>query len=107
MATNKKIVVSLPETLLEEFDELIECKANKNRSEFIREAVILYIKERKRKAMIELMKNGYEEMGAINSELAECGICNDCLELAKYEAGLAESDNVDGTGGEKRRYILC
>lgn len=107
MAVNKKIVVSLPETLLEEFDNLIECSDCKNRSKFIREAVMLYIKERKRKVMIELMKKGYEEMGNLNSELSEYGIQNDCLELAKYEAGLAESDSIDGNGGEKRRYILC
>jgi CopG family transcriptional regulator/antitoxin EndoAI len=107
MAVNKKIVISLPETLLEEFDELNDCKVNKNRSKFIREAVILYIKERRKKIMRELMRKGYEEMGELNSELAECGITCDCVELAKYEAGLAESDSIDGTGGEKRRYILC
>jgi CopG family transcriptional regulator / antitoxin EndoAI len=107
MAENKKIVVSLPEGLLEEFDQIMECKAGKKRSQFIREAVVLYIKERKRNNLRELMKKGYLEMAEINSELAEVDIACDCLELAKYEAGLAESDIIDGTGGEKRRYILC
>lgn len=107
MAENKKIVVSLPEGLLEEFDKVVDCKSNKNRNQFIREAVILYINERKKLNMRELMKKGYQEMGDINSELAELGITCDCIELAKYEAGLAESDIADGTGGEKRRYILC
>ncbi|EYE88855.1 CopG family transcriptional regulator [Fervidicella metallireducens AeB] len=107
MAVNKKIVVSLPESLLEEFDSVIDNKTRKNRSQFIREAVILYIKERKRFNAKELMKKGYQEMAEINSDLAECGISCDCTELAKYEAVLAESDIIDGTGGEKRRYILC
>lgn len=107
MAENKKIVISLPESLLDEFDKLIESKSSENRSKFISEAVILYIKERRMANMRELMKKGYEEMAEINSELAECGIACDCIELAKYEAGLAESDIVDGTGGETRRYILC
>lgn len=107
MAENKKIVISLPESLLDEFDKLIEGKSSKNRSKFISEAVILYIKERRMANMRELMKKGYEEMAEINSELAECGIACDCIDLAKYEAGLAESDVVDGTGGETRRYILC
>ncbi|MCX7884952.1 MAG: ribbon-helix-helix protein, CopG family [Caloramator sp.] len=107
MTDSKKIVVSLPKNLVDEFDELVNCKSGKNRSQFIREAVILYIKERKQMNMKELMKKGYEEMAAINCELSELGIAADCVELAKYEAGLAESDSIDGTGGEKRRYILC
>ncbi|QCX34432.1 ribbon-helix-helix protein, CopG family [Caloramator sp. E03] len=107
MTDSKKIVVSLPRNLLDEFDELVKCKSGKNRSQFIREAVILYIKERKKSNMIELMKKGYEDMATINSELSEIGLGVDCVELAKYEAGLAESDSIDGTGGEKRRYILC
>lgn len=107
MAVNKKIVVSLPETLLEEFDKIVDCKDNKNRSKFIREAVILYIRERKKDFMKELMKKGYQEMADINVEMAEYGLCCDSNELAKYEAVLAESDIIDGTGGEKRRYILC
>lgn len=107
MTDSKKIVVSLPKSLLDEFDELIKCKSGKNRSEFIREAVILYIKERKKTNRVELMKKGYEDMASINRELSELGLGVDCNELAKYEAGLAESDNIDGTGGEKRRYILC
>ncbi|TDT63701.1 CopG family ribbon-helix-helix protein [Fonticella tunisiensis] len=107
MAENKKIVVSLPKSLLEEFDNVLDCKNSKNRSQFIREAVILYIKERKKKNMRELMKRGYEEMAEINSEIAECSIACESAELAKYEAVLAESDFIDGAGGEKRRYILC
>jgi CopG family transcriptional regulator/antitoxin EndoAI len=107
MAVNKKIVVSLPENLLDEFDTLIDCKSGKNRSQFIREAVILYIKERRNNNLKELMKKGYEEMAQINSELAECGMACDCVELNEYIAGLSESDRIDDAGGEKRRYILC
>lgn len=107
MAVNKKIVVSLPDTLLEEFDKLINCKKNKNRSKFMREAVILYIRERKKDIMKELMKKGYQEMAELNCEMAEYGMNYDCAELSKYEVVLAESDIIDDTGGEKRRYILC
>jgi CopG family transcriptional regulator/antitoxin EndoAI len=107
MDKDKKIVVSLPKNLIKEFDDLLDCKSSEKRSQFIREAVILYIKERRMNNMRELMKKGYEEMANINSELAECGMACDCIELIKYEAGLSESDNIDGSGGEKRRYILC
>lgn len=107
MSENKKIVVSLPESLLEEFEEILDCKSTKSRNQFIREAVISYIKERKKTDRWELMKKGYEDMAELNSEIAECGITWDCEDLAKYEAVLAESDMVDGTVSEKRRYILC
>jgi CopG family transcriptional regulator/antitoxin EndoAI len=107
MSENKKIVVSLPESLLEEFEEVLDCKSTKSRNVFIREAVISYIKERKKANMRELMKKGYEEMADLNSEIAEYGISCDCAELANYEAVLAESDMVDGTVRKKRRYILC
>jgi CopG family transcriptional regulator/antitoxin EndoAI len=107
MSENKKIVVSLPESLIEEFEEVLDCKSTNSRNQFIREAVISYIKERKRTNFRELMKKGYEEMAELNSEIAECGIACDCMDLAKYEAVLAESDMVDGTVSKKRRYILC
>jgi CopG family transcriptional regulator / antitoxin EndoAI len=107
MSENKKIVVSLPESLLEEFEEVLDCKSTKCRNQFIREAVVSYIKDRKRTKMGDLMKKGYLEMAEINSEIAECGISCDFTDLAKYEAVLAESDMVDGTVSKKRRYILC
>ncbi|KMT21112.1 hypothetical protein [Clostridium cylindrosporum] len=103
----RKKLLNLPEGLLEEFDNAHKSKSDKNKSEVIRKTVVYYINERKRKGLKELMKKGYQEMGNINCEISECGITSDCLELAKYEAGLAECDCDNGTGGEKRRYILC
>lgn len=107
MSENKKIVVSLPESLLEEFEEVLDCKSTGSRNQLVREAVISYIKERKRTNVRDCMKSGYEEMAELNLEIAEMGICCDCMDLAKYEAVLAESDMVYGTVGKKRRYILC
>lgn len=107
MAENKKIVISLPKSLLQEFDELMDSEKCDNRNQLIREAVMLYISERKKIKMRELMKKGYQDMSEINSELAECGMKYDFVEFEQYEAGLAESDLLDGSGGEKRRYILC
>ncbi|MGB9808937.1 MAG: ribbon-helix-helix protein, CopG family [Caldanaerobacter sp.] len=54
---------------------------NRNRSEFIREAMKLYIRERKKAQIRESMKKGYMEMAAINSELAELGLTaeNECF----------------------------
>jgi len=106
MAESKKIVVNLPESLINEFDEIlkIDCK---NRSEFIREAIIVYIEEKKKYRIREMMRMGYMEMGKLNSEIAEYGCEADFHELCEYEARLAECDSIDDDNGEKRRNILC
>ncbi|NLK00870.1 MAG: ribbon-helix-helix protein, CopG family [Clostridia bacterium] len=65
----KRIMISLPESLLKEVDGLASLE-KRNRSEFIREAMKLYIAERKRRGMREQMKKGYQEMASINLSLA-------------------------------------
>ncbi len=69
MARVKRVMISLPEYLLSEID-CIASAENLNRSEFVREAMILYIKERKRHLLREQMKKGYMEMAKINLALA-------------------------------------
>ncbi|MCG8485654.1 MAG: CopG family transcriptional regulator, partial [Clostridia bacterium] len=63
-----------------------------NRSEFIREAMKLYLRERKKIRIREMMKKGYMEMGMINLEISEVGVEEDRLILEKYEKILAESE---------------
>jgi CopG family transcriptional regulator/antitoxin EndoAI len=106
MAESKKIVVNLPESMLKEFDEILR-KDNKNRSEFIREAIILYIEEKRKFKVREMMKTGYLEMSNLSQEIAEFGFALDISNLCEYEARLAECDNIDDDDGKKRRYILC
>lgn len=106
MAESRKIVVNLPESVLKECDEFLN-KDDKNMSEFIREAVILYIEERKRYRIRERMISGYMDMSDINKEIAEFGFAMDLEDLCGYEARLAECDIIDDDGGKKRRYILC
>lgn len=65
----KRIMISLPESLLEEVDGFASME-KRNRSEFIREAMKLYIAEKKRRTIREQMKKGYQEMGQINLSLA-------------------------------------
>ena len=65
----KRIMISIPESLLEEVDGLASVE-KRNRSEFIREAMKLYISERKRKTLREQMRVGYQEMAEINLSLA-------------------------------------
>lgn len=69
MSQVKRIMISLPGNLLEEVDDVAAAE-RLNRSEFIREAMKLYIFERKRHLLREQMKKGYVEMAQINLDLA-------------------------------------
>lgn len=106
MSNSKRLVVNLSETLYNEFNKALQ-EDCKKRSEFIREAIILYIKEKKRLDIIEQMEKGYKEMAQLNLEFAEMGFASDMQEFKEYEAKLSESDLADDNSSEKRRYILC
>lgn len=73
MAELKRIMISIPETLLKEIDGIVAMD-KLSRSQFVRDAMSLYIEERKHKAIIESMRKGYQEMAAINLTLAEEGL---------------------------------
>ncbi len=88
MAETKRIMVCVPNSLLEEIDYIVKME-KRNRSEFIREAMKAYLRERKRMEMREFMKNGYKDMAAINLIYAEMGMDIDLSCLEKYEAELA------------------
>lgn len=106
MSSSKRLVVNLSEALYNEFNKALE-KDCKKRSEFIKEAIIVYIEEKKRLNLIEEMKKGYMEMAQLNLEISEMGFTNDVNELLEYEVKLSESDLPNDNSGEKRRYILC
>lgn len=63
-------MISLPESLLAEVDGFLAVE-RRNRSEFIREAMRVYLAERRRRSVREEMKRGYLEMASLNLALAE------------------------------------
>jgi CopG family transcriptional regulator/antitoxin EndoAI len=65
----KRIMISLPDYLLQEVDGIVE-KENSNRSEFIRQAMKLYLVERKKRHLRDSMQRGYMEMAKINLNMA-------------------------------------
>lgn len=73
MAEVKRIMISIPDSLLKEVDGIIAID-KLSRSQFVREAMRLYIQERKKKAIIASMRKGYQEMAALNLSLAEEGL---------------------------------
>jgi len=87
----KRVMISLPDNLLEEVDGVVQEK-NQNRSEFIREAMKLYITELRKKEIKREMKQGYLEMGNINLELAEDNINTENRDFFKYETNIAECE---------------
>ncbi|WP_188432678.1 CopG family ribbon-helix-helix protein [Kroppenstedtia guangzhouensis] len=62
-------MISLPQQLLQEVDGMVE-KENSNRSEFVRQAMKLYLYERKKRLIREMMQRGYMEMAKINLNIA-------------------------------------
>lgn len=93
MAETKKIMVSLPNSLLEEVDFIVSME-KKNRSEFVKEAMKLYIREKRRVEVYEKLKDGYVEMSQINLTLAEIGLEQDMVELNVYESKLTGCEKM-------------
>lgn len=91
LSRQKKILISLPDTLLSEVDNLAT-EQKINRSEFIREAMKLYIHERKKADITSKLKKGYEEMAMINLEIAEFCLEADNIQQQSYEEKLAECE---------------
>jgi CopG family transcriptional regulator / antitoxin EndoAI len=91
MADSKRIVISIPGSLLKEIDYIVSMEKT-NRSEFVREAMKLYIREKGKIKLRENMKKGYLEMASINVALAEFGLSLDVSSLEDYEAEIAECE---------------
>lgn len=89
MAEYKRIMISVPASLLREFDGLVALEAGCNRSELVREALRRFIEERKKRTLRESLKQGYLEMAKLNLQLAEEGFE---LEIRKTEKYLAECE---------------
>ncbi|MFS1511347.1 MULTISPECIES: CopG family ribbon-helix-helix protein [Chengkuizengella] len=62
-------MISLPDHLLQEVDGIVE-QERSNRSEFIRQAMKVYLMERKKRQIREMMQRGYMEMAKINLNMA-------------------------------------
>lgn len=93
MAETRNIMVSLPNNLLEEVDFIVSME-EKNRNEFIKEAMKLYIRERRKLEVSQKLKDGYVEMSKINLSFAEMGLGQDMEELDIYEVKLTGCEKM-------------
>lgn len=91
VAELRRIMISIPNTLLQEVDGIIAMD-KLSRSQFVRDAMRLYIEDRKRKAVRDMMKKGYQEMAVINLTLAEEGLLADVDTLELVPGLLAERE---------------
>ncbi|MDI3480964.1 MAG: CopG family transcriptional regulator / antitoxin EndoAI [Tepidanaerobacteraceae bacterium] len=91
MADLKRIIISLPNNLLEEVDDIVAME-KKNRSEFIRDAMRLYIREKEKIKVREQLKTGYMQMAELNVRLSEMGIHEDLKDFVLYETRLSECE---------------
>jgi len=89
MSNHKKILLSVPEALISEIDELVS-QLGITRSEFMREGLRFYVHEKKKQRLKELMKKGYQEMGEVNLRIAEESLQADNLQLENYLETLSE-----------------
>jgi len=69
VAESKRIMISLPESLLAEVDGIVTVE-KRNRSEFIREALNSILYERRKRGIQEQMRKGYLEMAQLNLSIA-------------------------------------
>lgn len=70
MSATRRIMVCLPESLVEEMDGM-SGQEKTNRSELMREAIRFYLAEKRKCTLREQMRRGYLEMAQINLELAQ------------------------------------
>jgi CopG family transcriptional regulator/antitoxin EndoAI len=89
VSNTKRIMISLPKHLLQEVDGMVR-QEKSNRSEFVRQAMKLYLYERKKREIREIMQRGYMEMAKINLKMASEAF------LAEEEADLTLDRLVSG-----------
>ncbi|MCO7128222.1 CopG family ribbon-helix-helix protein [Sporolactobacillus kofuensis] len=85
----KEIMLSLPQHLLNEIDGMAS-RDKMNRSEFLHRAIRLYLRERNKGYVREIMRQGYMEMAKINLNIASEAF------LAEEEAEITMERSVSG-----------
>ena len=85
----KRVQISIPAALLNQIDSIAQ-ERKINRSQFIQNAVQMYIMERETDSLQEKLRVGYQIMAELNLTLAEEGNDEDLLE--NYERQLAEAE---------------
>lgn len=91
MSQFKKVLITLPDYLIEEIDRMAK-KENKNRSDIVRDVMKSYLGEKHRHELRADLTRGYQEMADINLSIAQECLDADEENLKHYEEKLAECE---------------
>jgi CopG family transcriptional regulator/antitoxin EndoAI len=83
----RKILISIPDSLLKEIDTAVSIEKT-NRSKFVREAMKVYLREKRKMEIRDRLRKGYEEMAEINMMLSEICFEADNCQQDEYEERL-------------------
>ena len=79
MSQLKKVLITVPDTLLEQVDRIVDSEKR-------------YIAEKKKLSLREQMKKGYQEMAELNLSIAAMCFDAENEQFSKYEEKLAECE---------------
>lgn len=91
MSQLKEVLITLPDYLLEEIDEMAK-RENTDRSAIVRDVMKRYLCEKQKRQLREDLIRGYQEMADINLKTAQMCIDADEENLRHYEEKLAECE---------------
>jgi CopG family transcriptional regulator/antitoxin EndoAI len=91
LAQLKKVLITVPPLLLGEADSFAKAEGM-NRSQMIREAMRMYIRDRGRASLRKRLENGYRQMASLSRVIAEEFSEADAEALTLYEEKLAECE---------------
>jgi CopG family transcriptional regulator/antitoxin EndoAI len=91
LAELKKVLISMPDNLLKEIDNAVSIDRT-SRSEFVRRAMKIYLKERNKLDLRDSLRRGYEEMAELNLGISEACLNVDIEQLDEYEQCLREME---------------
>ena len=91
MAEQRKVLLHLSDKLIKAADEYA-IEDGISRSEFIRKALRVYLKQRDEEKLEQQLIKGYQAMGKINLEEAEFALEADTCQYLSYEEKLSECE---------------
>jgi metal-responsive CopG/Arc/MetJ family transcriptional regulator len=86
----KKVLITVPEDLLNDVDDMLSHEEHLNRSELVRNLLAEYVKSSRAKEIENQLIEGYRSMGGLNVELSEFGF-DAKANLEAYENYLSNS----------------
>ena len=91
MSQLKKVLITVPESLLREVDKV--CSSEQaSRSEFVRAAMRAYLLEKQKLNLAKQLRQGYQEMAGINLTIADECFAAESEALSACEEKLAERE---------------